>query len=106
MLQRHPFRALGDKTVVTVEKLGSCVGEGETTAIGGCRVGGEQFGVGARRSNPRLGERQFGGADHPAEPCHACCSLDCLSAVASASNSASRSPSRTWSRLCALKLIR
>ena len=106
VLQRDPLRALGDEAVVPVEEIGLGVGEGQASAVGARGVGGEEFGVGARRSDARLGQRHRGGVDDLAQPGHACCSLVCLSAAASASNSGSRSPSRTWSRLCALKLIR
>src|SRR6476620_11165754 len=115
MLERYPLHALGNERVIAFTKPGSNVGEGQPTAVGARDVGCEQFGVRTRRSDSRLGERRRGGVDrvaegrecrHPAEPGHVICSLACLSAAARASKSASRSPSRTWSRLCALKLIR
>jgi hypothetical protein len=66
MLQRHPLGALRDELVEAFEELRGGFGEGQPTTVRARRVGGEQFGVGARRPDPRLGERHRGGLDHRA----------------------------------------
>ena len=82
---------------------------GSRPRLGARGMRGQLFGVDARRCRlpprPAL-PRRASIALQRARRRHACCSRDCLSAAASASNNASRSPSSTWSRLCALKLIR
>ena len=88
----------------------------QPAAVDARDVRGEQFGVGARGGHTGGGQACRCGRDRLPQLCRTsaaggrghdcCCSRACLSAVPSASSSASMSPSSTWSRLCALKLMR
>jgi hypothetical protein len=79
VLQWFPLNALRNERAVSLEEVGPGFDEGQLPAVDTRGMGCEEFGIGARRSDPRLGQRRHGGIDcladvgacwPPAEPGH------------------------------------
>jgi len=89
MLQRDPSGAGVDHVAVPAEERFVGFVECEQAAVDARDVCGELLGVDPRGVDARRGKRASRIGDRRPQPRHACCSLDCLSAAASASKSAS-----------------